>query len=154
MMDACAIMWNGTEQSSYVPLKVRKSQYVSTVNFSDLFSFAERRLMKSLDALLLLQEDWDGYDAPCVSKVAIAKCKKSLKDFQASLYARMTVVANELGGVQLHYTFIGGSVCCDFGDDCMSYYIKWKSGKVDMHSFEEYTESNIKALGEILYSLA
>lgn len=154
MMDACAIMWNGKEQSSYVPLRVQKSQYVSTVNFSDLFSFAERRLMKSLDALSLLQEDWDGYGAPCVSKAAIAKCKKNLKAFQSSLYARMTVVANEWGGVQLHYTFIGGLVCCDFGDDCMSYYIKWNSGKVEMHSFEQYTESNIKALGEILYSLA
>ena len=153
-MDACAIIWSGTEQSAYVPRRMHQSEYVSTINFSDLFSITERRLMKSLDALSSLQEDWDGYGAPSVSKKAIANCKRNLMSFESSLYAGMTVEANEWGGVQLHYTFIGGLVCCDFGDDSMSYYIKWNSGKVEFHSFEEYTESNIRSLGEILYNLA
>lgn len=153
-MDACTIMWSGTEQSSYVTRRVRQSMYVPTIDFSDLFSYSERCLMKSLDALSALQEDWDGYGAPRVSKVTISRCRKTIKAFRSSLYARMTVAANDWGGVQLRYNFMGGLVCCDFGDDRMSYYIKWNTGKVEFHSFEEYTESNIKSLGEIFYNLA
>lgn len=114
----------------------------------------ERNLMKTLEILSDLQDDWDGYGAPSVSRAAVLRCRKCLKTFQSSLYARMTVVANEWGGVQLHYKFIGGQVSCDFGNDRMSYYIKWNNGKVELHSFEEYTESNIKSLGQVLYDLA
>ena len=114
----------------------------------------ERSLMKALEIHSDLQDDWDGYGAPSVSRTAVLRCRNCLKAFQSSLYARMTVAANEWGGVQLHYEFIGGLVCCDFGDDRMSYYIKWDSGEVELHSFEEYTESNIKSLGEVLYNLA
>ena len=154
MMDTCVLFWDGTEQSSHVSLRKKQSEIVLTINLSDLFFSKERSLMKSLDVLSSLQEDWDGYGAPRVSKKAIANCKRNLKTFDTSLYAGMTVFANEWGGVQLQYKFIGGLVCCDFGDDSMSYYIKWNSGKVELHSFEEYTESNIKSLGEILYNLA
>lgn len=154
MMDACAILWGGAEHSNHVSLRKKQSEIVLTINISDLFFSKERSLMKSLDALSMLQEDWDGYGAPRVSEIAISRCKSSLKVFQSSLYARMTVAANEWGGVQLHYTFDGGMVCCDFGDDSMSYYIKRNTDKVKFHSFEKYTESNIKSLGEILYNLA
>lgn len=154
MMDACAIMWSGAEQRAFVPRRRHQSKYVSSINFFELFSITERHLMRALEALSDLQEDWDGYGAPRVSKKAIANCKKSLKAFDSSLYAGMTVVANEWGGVQLNYKFIGGLLCCDFGDDSMSYYIKWNSGKVELHSFEKYTELNIKSLSEILYNLA
>ena len=153
-MDACAIMWSDEKQRNYISLTNKQSEFISTINLSELFFSKERHLLKSLDALLDLQEDWDGYGAPCVSKQAISRCKRNLKSFQSSLYARMSVLANEWGGVQLHYTFDGGLVCCDFGDDSMSYYIKWNNGNVELHSFQEYTESNIKSLGEILYNLA
>lgn len=154
MMDACAIMWNGAEQGVYTPMRMQRSQFVLRMKHSVLFSHYERRLMKAMDDLIALQDDWDGYGAPRVSRTAVLRCRKCLKAFQLSLYARMTVVANEWGGVQLHYKFIGGQVCCDFGDDRMSYYIKWNNGKVELHSFEEYTESNIKSLGQVLYNLA
>lgn len=153
-MDACAVIWSGTEQSTDVLVREKQSEIVFNINLSELFFSRERSLMKSLDALSALHEDWDGYGAPSVSKIAIARSKTTLKAFDSSLYAGMTVEANEWGGIQLQYKFIGGLVCCDFGDDSMSYYIKWNSGKVELHSFEEYTESNIKSLGEILYNLA
>ena len=154
MMDACTITWSNPEHVNHVSLRKQKPEIVFSINLSELFFSTERRLMKALDALSSLQEDWDGYDAPRVSELAISRCKSNLKLFHSSLYARMTVLANDWGGVQLHYKFIGGLVCCDFGDDRMSYYIKWNSGKVDLHSFEEYTETNIKSLGEVLYNLA
>lgn len=154
MMDGCAIMWNGAEQGDYTPMSMPRSQFVLRMKHSVLFSHYERCLMEAMDDLIALQDDWDGYGAPSVSRTAVIRCRKCLKAFQSSLYARMTVVANEWGGVQLHYKFIGGQVCCDFGDDRMSYYIKWNNGKVELHSFEEYTESNIKSLGQVLYNLA
>ena len=153
-MDACAILWSGTGQSTHVSVREKQSQIVFNIKLSELFFPKERSLMESLDALSALQEDWDGYGAPRVSKIAIARSKTTLKAFDSSLYAGMTVAANEWGGIQLQYKFIGGLVCCDFGDDSMSYYIKWNSGEVELHSFEEYNESNIKTLGEILYNLA
>lgn len=154
MMDACAIMWSGEHQGDHISLRAKQPKIVFTINLSELSFSKERHLMKSLDALSELKEDWDGYGAPRVSKIAISRCKSNLKLFQSSLYANMAIVANEWGGVQLHFTYDGGVVCCDFGDESMSYYIKRKSGKVEFHSFEEYTESNMKSLAEILYNLA
>lgn len=35
--------------------------------------------MKTLEILLDLQDDWDGYGAPSVSRTAVLRCRKCLK---------------------------------------------------------------------------
>ena len=110
-------------------------------------------LRKQLEELKLLCEDWDGYGAPAISHMAIKKCDSTLSYIKPELCSRIKILPNEWGGVQLQFNAKNGRICCDYGDESMSYFVERADGGLEWHSYESYDESNIEIFAESLMSV-
>lgn len=97
----------------------------------------------TLDKLVNLEDDWDGYGAPAISKEAISRCKNVINELSYSVASQIVILPTEYGGVQIKTNLSnGGLLSCDFGDETMSYYIETK-GNVEYYSFLSYTSENV-----------
>ena len=104
----------------------------------------------ALEKLYDLDDDWDGYDAPAISRKAISNCRAVVKQLSLFSAYSIEVLPTEYGGVQIKKSLPDGRfLSCDFGDETMSYYIE-NNRKVEYFSFLPYTEENVGRLVEVL----
>ena len=121
------------------------------IDYASQFEKQDGRLETALNELSNLEEDWDGYGAPAISKKAIKNCRKVTSDCQQTGKTDINVLPTEYGGVQVKWTLPDeGVLSCDFGDDTMSYYVERKDKETVYVSFAEYTPENIKELNSYL----
>lgn len=130
--------FEGTEESSPV------MEYVLTEE--NLPTKAEIALEK----LLYLDDDWDGYGAPAISRKSIDNCNKIIRLLSRQSADSIEVLPTEYGGVQIKKILADGSLLSsDFGDDTMSYYIE-KDGKATYFPFLPYTQTAVEKLAGTL----
>lgn len=104
----------------------------------------------ALEKLFDLDDDWDGYDAPAISRKAIENCRIVIGRLSYSSASDIQVLPTEYGGVQIKKVLADGSfLSCDFSDDTMSYYIE-KNGKADYFPFLSYSGENVERLAKVL----
>lgn len=121
------------------------------VEYASQFEKRENKLESALNELSNLQDDWDGYGAPAISRKAIDNCRKVTGCCQQKVYADIDVMPTEYGGVQVKWILPeGGMLSCDFGDETMSYYVERKGKDMVYVSFAEYTPENIQRLSSYL----
>lgn len=122
-------------------------------SISGILDAAMDHLLKQLTVLETLHEDWDGYGSPAVSSIAIQNCRSVLNCIKPELFPRIKLSPNEWGGVQLQYKTMNGLVCCDYGDESMSYFVEQTNGKIEWFSFISYNKENIDNFVESLISV-
>ena len=121
------------------------------VDYVSQFEKNEDKMEAALNELSALEDDWDGYGAPTISKRSIDNCRKVSSVCQQKGCADMDVMPTEYGGVQVKWKLPdGGVLSCDFGDDTMSYYVERKGKDTVFVSFAEYTPENIQRLSNYL----
>ena len=121
------------------------------IDYASQFEKQKGKLEIALNELSNMEEEWDGYGAPAISKKAINNCRKVTNSFQQQGKADIDVTPTEYGGVQVKWALPdGGVLSCDFGDDTMSYYVERKDHQTVYVSFAEYTPENIKELNSYL----
>lgn len=152
MMGVCALNWY--DEADVCVLNTARSQFVNIVSFEQLFGSAKRRIIGCLNDLAQLDRDWDGYGAGPVSELSITQCKKGLNYIHPILYSGLLIAPNEWGGVQMQYNTSNGTICCDFGDSSMSYYVKRNNGEVEWYSFKKYSKKNFFELSDVLFKLS
>ena len=104
----------------------------------------------ALEKLSMLEEDWDGYGSPVISRKAISNCHLIISQLSNLSASAIEVLPTEYGGVQIKKQQSDGRfISCDFGDNSMSYYIE-KDGKPEYFPFLSYSETNVQELAEIL----
>lgn len=122
-------------------------------SISSILEAAKGYLLKQLTALETLHEDWDGFESPAVSSKAIQNCRFVLNCIKPELFPRLKLLPNEWGGVQLQYKTKNGLVCCDYGDESMSYFIEHADEEIKWFSFISYNKNNINNFVESLFSV-
>ena len=121
------------------------------IDYACRFEKCGENVEAALGELSNLDEGWDGYAAPAISRKAINNCRKVTSSCQQIEKADINVMPTEYGGVQVKWTLPqGGVLSCDFGDDTMSYYVERKDKETVYVSFAEYTPENIKKLNSYL----
>ncbi len=104
----------------------------------------------ALEKLLYLDDDWDGYGAPAISRKSIDNCNKIIRLLPRQSADSIEVLPTEYGGVQIKKILADGSLLSsDFGDDTMSYYIE-KDGKATYFPFLHYTQTAVEKLAGTL----
>lgn len=155
MTDACRLTWDAPFIADFAPVRKTKTRVVRFIDRKSLLvECARKRVKADLKALAELDENWDGYGAPRVSRKAISNCRRTLRVIDPFLYSRICLRQNDWGGVQLHYKSVGGFLCCDFGDDTMSYYVQRKDGDMEWFSFISYDADCLSDLGRMMLDLS
>ena len=104
----------------------------------------------ALEKLLYLDDDWDGYGAPAISRKSIENCNKIISLLSRQSADGIEVLPTEYGGVQIKKILADGSLLSgDFGDDTMSYYIE-RDGKATYFPFLHYTPTAVEKLASTL----
>ena len=122
-------------------------------SISVILDAAKDYLLKQLTILETLHEDWDGFGSPAVSSIAIKNCRSVLNFIRPELFSRIKLLPNEWGGVQLRYKTKNGLVCCDYGDESMSYFVERADEEIKWFSFISYNKNNIDSFVESLFSV-
>lgn len=107
---------------------------------------AKQNVLSRLNALHLLDENWDGYEAPRISEIAINLCKNIIGRLPLGVFQYTKVLPSEYGGVELEREIDGNLVHCCFGDETFSYYVERQDKKTEFYSFLDYDQKNITTL--------
>lgn len=122
-------------------------------SISIILDAAKGYLLNQLTVLETLHEDWDGFGSPAVSRIAIQNCRSILNCIWPELFPRIKLLPNEWGGVQLQFRASNGQVCCDYGDESMSYFVEHADEEIQWFSFISYDKKNIDNFIESLISV-
>lgn len=109
---------------------------------------------QTLEKIGQLSPDWDGYDAPAISKGAIKHCENVMSLLPNSIANNVEILPTEFGGVQIKYkTAFSAVISCDFGDKTMSYYLDVPDHKTEYNDFLSYSPENITILADKIKAL-
>ncbi|MCR5038943.1 MAG: hypothetical protein K6A94_06370 [Bacteroidales bacterium] len=137
--------------SEAMRLWIEQQLHKALVDYVSQVEKRENKVEAALSELTKLENDWDGYGAPAISRKAIGNCRMVTKSCQQTGNANIDIMPTEYGGVQVKWTLPeGGLLSCDFGDETMSYYVERKGKETVYVSFEEYTPENINKLSSYL----
>jgi 7-cyano-7-deazaguanine synthase in queuosine biosynthesis len=124
----------------------------ASVIFNKTSAEARKALNRSLDLIAQLQSNWDGYDAPAISRQSLDRGKKIISLLSDNVVLDIKVSPTEYGATHLSYANPAKQLKAeiDLGDDAMSFYILRGSQPADCHSFLPYSDENIHLLTSLL----
>lgn len=136
------------------PSRYTPESVIHDIDISDIATEPEYKILTRLEKIAMLEDGWDGYDSPAISKKAIAHSRQAIKLFHKDVFTGLTAWPNEYGGILLRYLKADKTVfACDLGDDCMFYYIALPGEKPRDFAFIEYTDRSMSELADLLAQL-
>ncbi|MBQ0074720.1 MAG: hypothetical protein KBT34_11050 [Prevotella sp.] len=105
------------------------------------------KVIRQLNKLLLLDDNWDGYGSPQIDPLAAYNAKKIIEKFNSSMLQILRVTPTETGSISLRLIRKEnesiGINCCK---DSMSYFIEKDACNPEFYPEVPYTPENINEL--------
>lgn len=140
-----------SEEKLAVTLTGVSDSPLNDIEIPGIVTRPEYQALLRLERIANLEDDWDGYDSPAISKKAIKRTQQAIRQFGKDVFTGLQVWPNEYGGVLIRLRKDNRTVfCCDFGDNCMSYYSAIPGEDVRECDFAEYNDDSFKALAAFL----
>lgn len=135
------------------PVSVRKA-FRDRLEAQDRNDSPEQLLWKhDLKQIRSLKDNWDGENAPRISRVAISHITKWISTVNVSVASLVRLYPTHLGAVMMKMETEKGRVNCEMGENLMSYFVKRPGQSTLHHSFEEPSSDNLAQLNTYLESL-
>ncbi|MBQ3619089.1 MAG: hypothetical protein II939_13125 [Bacteroidales bacterium] len=101
-----------------------------------------------------LKKGWDGENAPCINKTAIANVNKFANTLNPATAKLIRLYPTYMGAVMLKMETNKGRIKCEIGDTQLSYFIKRPDQETEHHSFENINKETFLTLRSHLESIA
>lgn len=126
----------------------------ASVIISDIYNLTRKNLKHRLDLISKLTTNWDGYGAPSIGKLSIAKCKNVISSLSDNVIIDVKINPTEFGGTHLSYVnpIKKLRISVDFGDNAMSFYVIKGNTPPQFYSFLPYNDKNIAILTSLIES--